>query len=290
MKIYFREDMTINLANSQKHQPYLINVGEADKTRASALNLIFDPHSLDFFPFDKIKNHDKILFAGCGNGQLVVEIAKRIQTENLIIQLVAFDISQEQLNCAQKYAEQENIQNIQWKLCDAHQLEEFKGLFNIVHARFLLNHLAEAELVTKLLCTTLANDGIFIAEEFAGDELDVLPECNEYMKAVNTWVKGIRFQHILQKSDMAFAKYLPEILENIKMTIIRKIQPLPIADNIEQKNIFPLSLQQNSHRFFSLDKHHQIPAIIAALEHVRDAKDCSIIFKHFTQIEAKKTF
>jgi hypothetical protein len=116
--------------------------------------------------------------------------------------------------------------------------------------------------------------------------LDVSPESQEYIQAINTWVQGVKLQHTLQKSDMAFAKHLPEILRNKNMIVIREIQPNPLADNEEQKNIFPESMA-NAHRIFPADQHHTIPVIKAALEHVRDSRECSITFKHFTQIEAK---
>lgn len=273
--------------SSKPAQPYLINVGDADKMRAAALNLIFDPHSINFFPFDKIKSGDKILFAGCGNGQLVVEIAKEIKKRNLTVEIVAFDISQPQLDCAQKYAKQENIHEINWKLQNVHNLDEFKGQFNVVHARFLLNHLADANVVTEMLCDTLSKDGIFIGEEFGGDELDVSPALHEYTEAIYEWVKGVRLQHTLQKSNMAFAKHLPEILRNKNMVVTKEIHPNPVASNVEQKNVFPESMA-NAHRILPADQHAAIPFIKAALENVRDSKECSITFKHFTQIEAKK--
>lgn len=268
-------------------QPYLINVGDADKMRAASLNLIFDHHSLAFFPFDKIKSSDKILFAGCGNGQLVVEIAKEMKKRNLNVEIVAFDIAQPQLDCARQYAEQEGVEDIKWKLQNVHNLEEFEGQFNVVHARFLLNHLHDAVDVTKVLCDTLSADGIFIGEEFSGDEVDVLPETPEYTDAVSEWVKGLRLQHTIQKSDMAFAKRLPNILKANLMVITNEIQPNPIASNVQQKNIFP-ECMANAHRILPPEQHYTIPIIKAALEHVRDSEDCSITFKHFTQIEARK--
>ena len=273
--------------SSKAAQPYLINVGDADKMRAAALNLIFDPHSIDFFPFDKIKSSDKILFAGCGNGQLVVEIAKEIRKRNLNVEIVAFDIAQPQLDCARKYAEQEGIDDINWKLQDVRNLEEFTGRFDVVHARFLLNHLFDAEVVTKLLCDTLSADGIFIGEEFSGDDVDVLPANPEYTEAVNEWVKGVRLQHTIQKSDMAFAKRLPDILRANRMVITKENQPNPIASNTEQKNVFP-ECMANAHRILPPEQHYTIPIIRAALEHVRDSEECSITFKHFTQVEARK--
>jgi ubiquinone/menaquinone biosynthesis C-methylase UbiE len=266
---------------------YLTNVGVADKSRAASLNLIFDPYSLHFFPFDKLSDNDKILFAGCGNGQLVVEIAKEIKMRGLKVNIVAFDISEEQLTCARQYAEQENEHNIDWRLQDAHDLKDLKGQFNVVHARFLLNHLPDAPEVTELLCSTLTDGGIFIGEEFASDEVEVSPNLPEYTDAIGEWLKEVRLLHILQKSDMAFAKHLPEILKNNNMLVSRELQPKPSASDEKQKNVFPECMAY-AHKVFPADLHHTIPIIIAALEKVRDSKECSITFNYFTQIEARK--
>lgn len=266
---------------------YLINVGEADKMRAASLNLIFDRYSVNFFPFDEIKNGDKVLFAGCGNGQLVVEIAREMKNRKLDVEIVAFDISQPQLDCAEKYAAQQGVNNVSWKLQNVFSLEEFKGQFNVVHARFLLNHLKDAKKAAELLCDTLAANGIFIGEEFASDEVDVYPETNhEYSQAIQEWVNGVRRQHELQKSDMAFAKKLPDILRNKNMTVLQEVTPGPMAFNQEEKNIFP-ECMASAHRIFPQDQHYKIPLIKSALENVRDAPECSVRFKHFTQIKAK---
>jgi SAM-dependent methyltransferase len=266
---------------------YLINVGVADKARATSLNLIFDPYSINFFPFEKIHDDDKILFAGCGSGRLVIEIAKEIRRRNLDVKIVAFDISEQQLACARDYAEQENEYNIDWRLQDVHNLEDLKGQFNVVHSRFLLNHLSDAGSVTELLCNTLRDNGIFIGEEFAGDEVDVYPNLPEYTDAIGEWLKGVRLNQSIQQSDMAFAKYLPGILENNNMIVTRELQPNPTASNEMQKNVFP-ECMASAHRIFPTELHHMIPVITAALVNVRDAKECSINFKYFTQIEAIK--
>lgn len=275
--------MTVSLETPQA--PYLINVGVADKKRADAMNLIFDPHSINFFPIDSISNGYKILFAGCGNGQLVVEVAKVLKERNIKADIVAFDISLQQLDCAQEYATQEEVEGISWVLHSANDLKEFEGQFNVVHARFLLNHLQNAELVTKLLCDTLVPNGFFIAEEFSGVDVDIFPQDPQYVKAVGEWIRGVKLQHTLQKSNIEFAKQLPNLLESYNMTVINVKSPNPAAHNVEQKNVFP-ECMTNAHRILPENEHDKIPEIIKELKIVRDS-DCSITFKHFTQVLAK---
>lgn len=268
-------------------QPYLINVGKADQPRSALLNLIFDPYSIAFFPFDAVRNNDKILFAGCGNGQLVVAIAQELQRRQVTVEIVAFDISQKQLDCASTYAQESGIDHIQWKLQDAHALEEYQGKFNVVHARFLLNHLSDAELVTQKLCETLVEEGLFIGEEFSGIDVEVSSDDPEHRQAVRQWERMVNLQHIIQKSDMTFANRLPDILRKNAFLVTHELKPYPRAQSVNEKNIFPACMD-SAHLIFPTDEHENIVRIRTSLERVRDHESCSITFKHFTQIQALK--
>lgn len=276
---------SVNFGIIDGSKSYYMNVGKADSLRAASLNLIFDKCSLDFFPFDKIRDGDKILFAGCGNGQLVVEIVKKLKDRN--VKIVAFDISSQQLECAREYAENEKSDGIDWKLNDIHSLDEFKGQFNFVHARFILNHLSDAKEVTKELCNTLTADGIFIGEEFAGLDFDVVSDSPEYIEAVKAWEQAIILQHAKQKSNISFAERMPKILEKIGMKVERNLKPNPVASNSSQKNVLPEGLK-TAHMYLSPSFHIAIPDLMKKLIAMRDADNCKIIFRHFTQIEAQK--
>jgi 2-polyprenyl-3-methyl-5-hydroxy-6-metoxy-1,4-benzoquinol methylase len=266
---------------------YPINEGATQTHRDDSLNLIFDPHSLNFFPFDSLKNNDKILFAGCGNGELVIAIAKELLRRQITVEIVAFDLSHKQLECAKAYARESGIDHIHWELQDARDLKKYCGQFNVVHARFLLNQVANAHLVTQNLCEALAKDGIFIGEEFSGINVDVLGADPEHLEAVKQWERIVRLQHIIQKSDASFAERLPKILSDNALLITQYSQPEPKADYALQKQIFP-SYMDRALIICPNDEHENINRIKTALEFLRDQESCSITFKHFTQIQALK--
>ncbi|MFV0339699.1 MAG: class I SAM-dependent methyltransferase [Parachlamydiaceae bacterium] len=118
---------------------YLMQTGKADLPRASAMNQIYDASSLNFFPFDKIKDGDKLLFAACGNGVLMVGILKRIKAKN--ISVTAIDSSIEQLSCARALADSEGFSSINCQQRTINDLSELQGQYHLVHSRFVLNHL-----------------------------------------------------------------------------------------------------------------------------------------------------
>lgn len=256
--------------------------------RAAALNCIFNPPSIDFFPFHRVQNGDRILFAGCGNGKLVVEIALELQKRRLSVGIVAFDISQRQLDLAQEAAKDAGINWILWELQDAHDLEKYRGRFQFVHTRFLLGYVENAERVTHMLCGALANDGIFIGEEFSGIEVDLSSDTTEHQEALRQWARIVRLQHLVQKSDMAFAKRLPDLLKQNELTVTKEHQPLPKAALAEEKSIFPASMD-DAHLILPDAEHPHIDQIRSLLEEMRDLEGCTLTFKHFRQIQAEKS-
>lgn len=257
--------------------------------RAVALNLIFNPHSMAFFPFDSIRDGHRILFAGCGNGKLVVEIALELQKRRLKVEIVAFDFSERQLEQAKEAARKAGIAWIQWELQDAHDLEKYREQFDFVHARFLLNYAENAELITRMLCRVLADKGIFIGEEFSGIEVDLSSNVPEHVEALRQWVRIVRLQHLVQKSDMTFAKRLPDLLKQNDMLVTKEHQPHPKAALTQEKSIFPASMD-DAHLLLPDAEHHQIDRTRLLLEEVRDLEGCSLTFKNFKQIQAKKSF
>lgn len=255
--------------------------------RAASLSLIFNPHSIDFFPFQRVQNGDRILFAGCGNGKLVVEIALELQKRRLNVGIVAFDISQRQLELAKEVAKEAGIHWILWELRDAHDLENYRGRFQFVHTRFLLGYVENAEWVTRMLCGALADDGIFIGEEFSGIEVDLSPDTPEHKEALRQWTRIVQLQHLVQKSDMAFAKRLPDLLKQNALSVTKEHQPHPKAALAQEKSIFPASMDV-AHLILPDEEHPHIDRIRGILEEIRDLDGCSLTFKHFRQIQAEK--
>lgn len=80
-------------------------VRESNKERVLATMVYLENHHL-------LNSTDSVIDIGCGPGRFVVEFAKRVKT------VVACDISDKMLDLAKEYAEEENITNVQFLLCD----------------------------------------------------------------------------------------------------------------------------------------------------------------------------
>lgn len=265
---------------------YQIPVGNADLSRAASMNLIFDRDSIEFFPFDKVQESAKILFAGCGNGVLVIEIAKKLKDRN--VKIVAFDNNEEQLNCARAEAEKEQVCDIEWKQHDICALDEYKGAFDIVHVRFVLNNVANAKQAIQELCKAVTENGLFIGEELSG--CGVTTACHKigHAEVMRAWEQGIQLLHINQGSDISFAKRIPKILIKERFTIENQRKPSPVAYTSAQKNAFSTGFSAIAKKTFSNFYYPSLSAIEEKLKQICECNDCIITIPHFTQILASK--
>lgn len=215
---------------------YLIQTGKPDLPRASAMNKIFDADSLQLFPYKRIKEGDKVLFAACGNGVLMIEILKRIQVTN--VSVVAIDSSEKQLECAKNLAESQGFLGIKWKQHSLNDLSELKDQFNLVHSRFVLNHLQKPKEAVKELCGTLTQGGVFVSEEVGGLDLYIESESLEQTEAIRSWELMVAIQHHKQKSDICFGKKMQKTHKKIQMHPLEEVIISAKASTREQKELF----------------------------------------------------
>lgn len=263
---------------------YLIQTGKPDLPRASAMNHIYDDSSLKFFPFDKIKDGDKLLFAACGNGVLMVKILKNIRAN---VSVTAIDSSVEQLACARALAESEGFLSIDWQQQTIDNLSELKGQFNLVHSRFVLNHLKDPKAAVRQLCNTLLPGGHFVSEDIGGLELSTVSEQPEHTETLQAWEAMVGLQHIKQKSNLAFGMKLSKTLAKLQMIVRSQDISSATASTIEQKEMFVSSLKGAPLVLPSLFL-AVVPEMERRLIALRDDPTCHIAFKNFTQIQAEK--
>ncbi len=264
---------------------YLINVGFQDIPRANAMNKIFDCKSIEFFPFDSLKQGDRALFVGCGNGILVVEIASRLQSKGVLI--TAIDISEEQIQLAKMHAQSRQVENITWKVQDIHNLSEYKSSFKLVHARFVLNHLQRPDQVTRILCDTLGDDGIFVSEDFDRHQVKIEGGTEEEIEAIRAWEQAVVLQHMAQKSNIAFASALPSILQNCEMTKIKQEQPCPLADTADKLSMFVESLS-NAPKFLAKPYLAALPELERIFSAMNKNPILTVCFEGFTHTKAQR--
>src|ERR1700752_4393831 len=97
-----------NNNEGRNHNSYVVQVGEAGKTRLDLLNNVFGPYSERFLNLAGLKNGMHVLDVGCGTGNMSCKIAELIGTTGSV---VGIDNSAEQLLIAQEQAKKNKLTN-----------------------------------------------------------------------------------------------------------------------------------------------------------------------------------
>ena len=109
---------------------YIHGTDPSEQGRLALLNRLTNRAFIDFL---QVGPGDRVLEIGSGLGILAADVASSAPN----VQVVGVEVSREQINAARKTPAVTYIQG------DAHQLEFKDGAFDLVYARYVLEHVAE---------------------------------------------------------------------------------------------------------------------------------------------------
>jgi SAM-dependent methyltransferase len=143
-------------------EKYLIDIGEQGQEGLGKLDYCFNPTTKEFLLSAGLKQARSILDIGCGSGSMTCWIAEQVDHQGKVI-AIENDINQ--LNVAKRNAEKRSIQNIEFKLCSAYEIETLRLKFDFIYCRFVLHHLHKPEEVIAKIFSSLTSEGVYASEE-----------------------------------------------------------------------------------------------------------------------------
>lgn len=143
-------------------EKYIADIGEQGSEGLGKLDYCFNPTTKEFLLSVGLKQAKSILDIGCGSGVITCWMAEQIGNNAKII-AIENDINQ--LNAAKRNAEARSLNNIDFKLCSAYEIETLNTQFDFVYCRFVLHHLHEPEKVIAKIFQSLVSDGVYASEE-----------------------------------------------------------------------------------------------------------------------------
>lgn len=143
-------------------EKYIVNIGEEGSIGLGRLDYCFNPSTKTFLFDSGLSDKKKILDIGCGSGVMTCWIASQVSSDATII-AIENDINQ--LNVAKRNAENLRIDNIQFELCSAYDIDSLEQEFDFIYCRFVLHHLQEPMQVISTIYECLASGGVYASEE-----------------------------------------------------------------------------------------------------------------------------
>lgn len=144
------------------NEKYIADIGEEGSEGFGKLDYCFNQTTKEFLLSVGLKQAKSVLDIGCGSGVMTCWMAEHIGNNGKI---VAIENDINQLNAAKRNAETRSINNIDFKLCSAYEVETLHTQFDFIYCRFVLHHLHEPEKVIAKIFQSLVLNGVSASEE-----------------------------------------------------------------------------------------------------------------------------
>lgn len=143
-------------------EKYIVEISEEGSEGLGKLDYFFNPTTQEFLLSAGLKPGMTVLDIGCGSGVMTCWIAKIVGKNGKVI---GIENDQNQLNAAQRNSKKLALENTEFRLCSAYEIDSLNQQFDFIYCRFVLHHLhAPMDVILKIY-QVLKSKGIYAAEE-----------------------------------------------------------------------------------------------------------------------------
>jgi ubiquinone/menaquinone biosynthesis C-methylase UbiE len=130
------------------------------------------------------------LDVACGGGDVACDMARMVDPTGFV---VAIDIDKPQLEIARREAQQEHLANIDFRYSDI-TTDPFEMKFDLVHARFILHHLANPAAAVRRMRTALKRHGVLVVQDVDVSGWFCYPDCSSFRRFIELYSETARRQ------------------------------------------------------------------------------------------------
>jgi ubiquinone/menaquinone biosynthesis C-methylase UbiE len=175
------------------------------------------------------------LEVACGGGDVAFDLARMVSPGGRV---VATDIDEAKLGAARREAEALQLSNVEFRLADITKAE-FDPVFDLVHARFILTHLANPGQALTTMRKALRPGGVLVVEDIDFRGYFCHPDSPALWRYVDLYTRTAE----RRGCDANIEPRLPALLieagfQNVQMNVV---QPAGIAGEV--KLISPITME-----------------------------------------------
>ena len=218
-----------------KKSSYVIRGGIEGRERLRILARVMRPTTLDLLRRAGIQPGMTCLEVGCGGGDLACDMAQMVGPAGKI---VATDIDEKKLEIAGREAQAQQLTNVEFRLADITESDPGTS-FDLIHARFLLTHLANPAHALAKMRQALRPGGIVVIEDIDFRGHFSHPDTAALWRYVELYTETVR----RRGADANIGPRLPALLfeagfENVRMNVVQ-----PAGSDGEVKLLNPLTME-----------------------------------------------
>jgi predicted O-methyltransferase YrrM len=218
-----------------KKSDYIIRGGVEGRERLRVLSRVMRPTTVALLHRAGIQTAMACLEIGCGGGDVAFDIARMVGPTGRV---VGTDIDEKKLELAAREAEEHQLPNIEFRFSDiTERAPEME--FDLVHARFVLTHLANPGEALARMRGALRPGGIIVVEDIDFTGYFCYPPSAAFSRYVELYTETVR----RRGADANIGPRLPALLtaagfQNVQLNIVQ-----PAGTEGEVKLITPLTME-----------------------------------------------
>jgi ubiquinone/menaquinone biosynthesis C-methylase UbiE len=218
-----------------KVSDYIIRGGVKGRERLRVLSRVMRPTTMALLHRAGLRPGMACLEAGCGGGDVAFDMACAVGPSGRV---VGIDIDQKVLELAIAEAAGQQLSNLEFRLMDITESAP-TAEFDLVHARFLLTHLADPSGALARMRGALRPGGVIVLEDIDFRGHFCYPESKAFDRYVELYTETAR----RKGADANIGPRLPSLLvdagfENVQMHVVQ-----PAGTSGEVKLMAPLTME-----------------------------------------------
>jgi ubiquinone/menaquinone biosynthesis C-methylase UbiE len=197
---------------------YPIRGGTQGRERLRVLSRIMHSSTIALLRRAGIAPGMTCLDAGCGGGDVAFDMARMVSSEGRVI---ATDVDDTKLELARAEAAAKGLRNVEFRHSDA-RTDTLPESFDLIHARFLLSHLADPAAVLASLRASLRPGGVLAVEDVDFSGYFCEPEHAAFNRYVELYTKAAH----RKGGDPDLGRRLPALVaragfDDVRMNIVQ---------------------------------------------------------------------
>ena len=214
---------------------YAIRGGVAGRERLRILGRVMASSTRSLFERLGVGDGLTCLDAGCGGGDVTLELARRVGPRG---RAIGVDIDGTTLRLAREEAEEQGIRNVEFRVLDIQAQGAGSG-FDVVYARFLLTHLADPAAVVAAFFNHLSPGGLVIVEDIDFSGCFTFPDSSAFRRYHELYCTVVR----RRGGDPNIGPRLPSLLldgdfQNVDLAVVQ-----PTGTQGEVKRLNPITME-----------------------------------------------
>jgi ubiquinone/menaquinone biosynthesis C-methylase UbiE len=233
-----------------RESTYIIRGGLEGRERLRLVTRVMASSTTELLDRVGVAHDADCLDVGCGGGDVTLELARRAHAGRV----VGIDLDEAKLEIARTEAHGAGTDNIEYRCQDLLSSDLRSSEYDVVHARFVLSHLADPQAAVNGLVRVLRPGGALIVVDIEKAATLCEPPHPSFKRYIELYTLAARARGV----DPDIGPQLPAILaaagcQHVRVNVVQPVGRQPKGSEGDVKLTAPVTLESIADAILALD-------------------------------------